>query len=232
MSRWLPVSTFVVLIAIPDLTAAQVAPSAPDPFRPTAAECQIVPRSRDELRTLLANNPPATPDATPGDARELPRAELPAGMPADDATIAAVTDVARQRHACVNAGDLVRYLSLFSDRMIRSDEGLRRLVDAVASDDFSLTPMPRAPSQWFTFDRLDHVRVVTDGRVTAVGFADFLGVPEVYLFVRAGERWLIDEITPNLDPSAANGVIGNTFTGVRRQFDRKRGLGGFSYGVE
>jgi hypothetical protein len=59
------------------------------------------------------------------------------------------------------------------------------------------------------------------------------GLPELYVFVRDGDRWLIDERTPLTGPHAEAGVVGTTFTGEYPVVDVDRAaVGGYGFGLE
>ena len=43
---------------------------------------------------------------------------------------------------------------------------------------------------------LFHARLLPDGRMAAVAPPGLAGLPELYVSVREGDRWLIDDIVP------------------------------------
>ena len=238
----------LVAIALAALAAASLATTVTqsatplaDPFGPGPEECRIDPRPLDELRALVGNTEaegatPAAGAATPDGVVSFPPVELPAGTPADAATAAAVTSTVRQRYACLNAGDLGRYLAVFSDDVLRRPGTLNRLAAGLVADGGAAEPEPRDVSQRVHFAGLFHVRVLPDGRVVAIAPPGFLGVPERFDFIRVGDRWLIDEITPVMDASVPVGVVGTTFTGEHRRThtDLQQAVvqsGGFGYGL-
>lgn len=87
---------------------------------PGASECLVGPGGPD-FDTIT--NPPARGIASPEDTREgIPSrllAELPAGTPADDATVAAVTATIRRLIACSNSGNNQSFMALHSDDYFR-----------------------------------------------------------------------------------------------------------------
>ena len=223
-------------ISLPPAAAQSATPVA-DPFGPAPEECQVEPRSRDELQAIVADAAESPPldvvEATPGSVPRLRTLELPDGVPADAATAAAVTDTARQVIACRNAIDIARSLALFSADAIHHDPGLFRLATAVAAGDFSTpSPEPYPASDWYHFAGLFHIRVLPDGRVAAVTPPGLMGLPELYVFVREGDRWLIDDRAPLAGPHAGAGIGGATFTGEHPVVDvNLPAISGYGFGL-
>ena len=161
---------------------------APDP-----AECMVPPRSEDELRALF-REVSATPLPASLETSSTP-AVAPTGAPADEQTVAAVTATWRQYLACVTAGDQARMFALFSDAMVR-----RQLVVDIAFgvteealfDFLAATPAPLPPDERVSFVPFDDVRVLPDGRVAAIGPGD-RGRGDVRIFVKEGDRWVLDD---------------------------------------
>jgi hypothetical protein len=124
-----------------------------------------------------------------------PAAGPPPGDPADAQTVAAVNATWRQYVACLNAGDQPRMFALLSDRMV-----LRQLVVDIAFgvteealfDHFAATPVALAPDQSAPFVPSADALVLSDGRVAVVGPGD-QGRGDVRVFVKAGDRWLLDD---------------------------------------
>ena len=85
--------------------------------------------------------------------------------------------------------------ALLSDDMVR-----RQLVVDVAfgvTEDalfayLSATPVPIPPDQSAPFAPVEDVRVLNDGRVAVIGPGD-QGRGDVRIFVREGDRWLLDD---------------------------------------
>jgi hypothetical protein len=109
--------------------------------------------------------------------------------------VAAVNATWRQYVACLNAGDQPRMFALLSDRMV-----LRQLVVDIAFgvteealfDHFAATPVALAPDQSAPFVPSADALVLSDGRVAVVGPGD-QGRGDVRVFVKAGDRWLLDD---------------------------------------
>jgi hypothetical protein len=227
----------LVVVGAYSLPPAAAQPTTPvmDPFGPTPEECQVEPRSMDELQAILGNGAarptPLAVEATPG---RLDAVELPDGVPADAATVEEITTTARQVVACRNAGDIARSLAPYSANAIHHDPVLFRLTTALAAGELSTaSPEPYPKGQRLHFAGLFHARVLPDGRVAAVASSGMTGLPELYVFVRDGDRWLIDARAPLTGPHAEAGVVGTTFTGEYPVVDVDRAaVGGYGFGLE
>jgi hypothetical protein len=144
----------------------------------------------DEVLALLTGTPAAAASPTAG----LPplaasEAELPAGAPADDATVTEIVATVRELIACNNAGDLARVFAFYTDDLIR-----RALAgDPAAALAAALAAPPTAGAQTELL-AVRGVRVLDDGRVGAIVEArDSQRTVVAFLaFVQAGDRWLVD----------------------------------------
>jgi hypothetical protein len=176
----------------PETEAAAPAPAAPDFITADPAACTVTPRTPEEMAALAASPNQAgaqslqTAVATPGLA-------LPAGPPADAATVAAVVDTFRQFSACLNAGQPLAAYALWTDDALRQS--------VIAAPTGTPTPVPAAERAAF---RVGPVRALADGRVAAVVerrfplFAD----ATAYILVPQDGRYLIDE-TLDMDLTSA-----------------------------
>lgn len=131
------------------------------------ATCATEPISTDHAANLMA-----TPVASP----ELPLTDagivaLPAGVPADDVTTAAVEAVIGQLWACNNARDKARVLALFTDQAIQETIGFTEgsswdWADLRSDVAAALTPgEPRTEEEWATVDEIVSVTLLEDGQV-------------------------------------------------------------------
>ncbi len=160
---------------------------------PAPAECTVEPRTENELRALF-REVVATPIPTSSEASPTP-AVPPTGAPADEQTVAEINATWRQYIACLNSGDQARMFALLSDDMVR-----RQLVVDVAfgvTEDalftfLSATPVPLLPEQSVPFVPLADARLLSDGRVAVVGPGEE-GRGDVRIFVKEGDRWLLDD---------------------------------------
>ena len=184
--------------ATPVATPAATPPAGPD--APAAAECRIAPRSLASFQGL------ATPAATPAAPPVLGAAGLPTGTPADPETAAAIAAAARELIACVNAGDFLRAFALFNDAYLRSTTGPEVMSQQLY--DLFATPAPRTPERQIILVAVRDPRLLPDGRAGAlVTVIDPTTTTQgemtsFLIFVRSGDRWLLDGSIEDL-PSAA-----------------------------
>ena len=189
------VAGFIVLGATAS-AAQDASPPAGMEF-PDPAECTVEPRSVDELRALIQQA--ATPAAQVSPAQAAP----PSGEPADEETAAEINATWREFLACINANDFPRIFAFISDEKLRRDFAADlaggATVDVLVGF-FAATPTPHEPAELALFVPLTDMRILSDGRVAAIGQG------EVLIFVQEGERWLIDDqftLQPDGTPAAA-----------------------------
>lgn len=171
--------------------AAQGGTPTPEGSVPMPAECTVAPRTPENLRELFrlaaATPNPTLPEATPS--------APPPGTPADAETAAAVNAVWREYVSCLSGGDQPRMFALLSDAMV-----LRQMaVDIAFGVDeqtllafFAATPTPIPAEQLMPLAPFTDVRVLSDGRVAAVGPGE-AGRGDVRIFRQDGDRWVIDD---------------------------------------
>lgn len=214
----------LTLVASVGQVAAQDAtPSAHAQGTPIAipgSDCTVEPRTAGAIAEIVAasNGIGATPisdDAT---------YTRPEGTAADPATVAAVTATVRQLVACVNAGDFLRFLALFSN------DALRRYADDLGlpldAGDPLLTPDPTQNEQ-ITLTAVEDVIVLADGRVSALvrippldsdGTTDDDAALQLILVTDPSQTglWLIDELIPIVPDAvpAWTPVSGEGYQGV------------------
>ena len=181
----------LVVVRSPGVGAQEGTPTAG--LDVSAAECSVAPRSEDELRTLF-RAVAATPILDSPDASPTP-AVPPTGAPADEQTVAEINATWRQVVACISAGDQARMFALFSDAMVRRqfvvDVAFGVTEDALFAY-LAATPVPLPPDPSVPFVPFDDVRVLSDGRVAALGPGE-QGRGEVRIFVKDGDRWVLDD---------------------------------------
>ena len=180
---------------------------------PTAAECTVKPRSEDELRALF-REAEATPVLDSAKVSSTP-AIAPTGAPADEQTVAEISATWRQFIACLSAGDQARMFAVLSDNLVRRqfvvDIAFGVTEDALF-DFLSATPVPLPQDQSVPILPFDDVRVLSDGRVAVVGPGE-LGRGDVRIFVKEGDRWLLDDwfdLTPSGTPAAGTPMTEST----------------------
>jgi len=157
---------------------------------PDPSLCTVNPRSPDFLmQTPVAATPGATP-ATPQAAVE------PTGNPADAATTSAISDVVRQLYACLNAGDTLRALALFTDPAATKFLASR---PDLAIPPANATPGPSPLEAQIAIVSIDDVTMLSDGRVFALVTQDDPTRPPdgpepvFFYFTNQNGQWLIDD---------------------------------------
>ena len=121
---------------------------------PGPEACTVAPRTLDQIASLAQTPLPQEP----------PNATETGGIPADDATKAEITSVAREMVACSNAGDILRRLALYSDERIHFayPDGPTKALEAIAKQ-----PLPLSQFERVALLSVDDVRTLDDGRVIA-----------------------------------------------------------------
>lgn len=159
---------------------------------PDPSLCTIAPRSAAILTPAAANGTPAAArPATPQAVSE------PAGQAADAATTAAITSTARELYACLNGGDPLRALTLFTDAGAAQFLAVR---PDLTPSGAAATPTPLALENRIALVAITDVRLLPDGRVFALVTQDDpnrppAGPEPVFItFAKHGAGWLVDDI--------------------------------------
>ena len=167
--------------------------ATPIPDFPDPAECTVAPKPGallrgtpttdvSQLRVLIG----ATPVAP---------SEVPAGKPADAATVAALNATVRGLISCINAMDRTRIYTFFSDDFPAASLYVLGIYNLYAFDD---PTTPLAPGERLVTSEVTGARVLLDGRVGAFLSAP-AGEPTAFLFFvpshdLARTPWLIDGV--------------------------------------
>lgn len=148
-------------------------------------DCRVEPRSLEEYAALAAGEAQAV-SATPilGTPPPLPVS----GTSADPAVITDVSETVAQLVACTNAGDLLRLAALYSDEALArfggaGGESLEQLTRLA-------TPEPLPAEREAVLESVEDVRVLPDGRVTAVTTVN--GRRNLLEFVEEDGRYLVN----------------------------------------
>ena len=177
--------------------------SAATPTIPTAAECVIEPIAFERLAALSATpvaDAPVVPEASPA------AIGLPAGEAADDETTAAGQAVVTELIACINAGDTLRTLALYSDPFIyRGFGGLSITQEMYDAESTNL--QPRAAGQEVALVEFGNAVVLEDGRVAILVRGDDLQSPggasgTIFHLIEVDGQWLIDETVEITDDAS------------------------------
>jgi hypothetical protein len=183
-------------VALMVMTGA-VAPVAAQDASPTplaAGECTVDQISPEDLNAVIATPPAESPIQNP---EATPETGLPAGDPADDDTTKAVQDTILEVVACLNAGDVLRSLSLYSDRFLSESFG----GSPISQEDYDqakASVTPRISGQEVVLYSFSDVVILDDGRaaVSVLGDDQQSEAPAtetVFILVQQGDDWLVDE---------------------------------------
>lgn len=207
-----------LFVPVSQVTAQDATPVAlkATPVAVPGSDCTVVARTPAALAEIVTADDIArsTPVAQPAPYTR------PNGTPADAQTVAGITATIRQLVACVNAGDFMRFLALFSDDAVRRYSASLGL--PLKPDDKLLTPNPTLNTQ-VALGPIDDVLVLADGRVSALAHlpsqergSGGKDLDLQIIFVRQGDRWLIDELFPIAPASATTWtpVSGSGYAGV------------------
>jgi hypothetical protein len=178
--------------------AAQDSTASPTPLGDPlpAVECTVDPITYEGLGKIVAT-PAATEETTPEPEATPTMLELPAGEPADDETVAAVQQSIQEITACLNAGDLKRVLSLYSDGFLqRQFNGVSFTEEEFEAELGTVTP--REPDQEILIYSFGEVVITEDNRAAVIVVGDDLGNERpasgtLFYLVQNGDQWLIDE---------------------------------------
>jgi len=183
---------------VPASVAAQATPDAGKDRAVPAEDCQVEPRSGDELFALLG--------LAEGTEASAPAARTPVPAPpwiaADKETAAAAEATVHEWVACINADDNLRLAALMTDAALTRFFAGVKATGAIEEARAALagTPEPRAEEARAQIVTVTDVARLDDGRIVAL--ADIKepaarpGGQEALLlvFTPVGERLLIDDI--------------------------------------
>jgi hypothetical protein len=184
--------------------AAQATP-APGAAQVEPILCEIEPTTGERFAAAL--DAAAAAPASPGPLERFTLDALPAGEPAGQTEIDALTATVEMALACRNAGDFPRVYALFSDRMIGQLYGGRATVPPETIEVLQVAPRRIRPQFWVNLVELSNASRLPDGRVGAVvvtanathTFTDYL------YFVDVDGQWLIDQAVAISSSPVANG---------------------------
>jgi hypothetical protein len=147
----------------------------------------VAPRTVAEIEALgLAGHGP--------EVRPIPTLpEIRSGAPAEENEIAAVTDVLREVVAGFNAGASLQAYAHYTDDHFRRG-------GPIPDDELEMLRRPAAPlppEEWESLEQIKGVRLLADGRLTAIAKFNRPAAGEVVkvvVFARSNGRWQIDAV--------------------------------------
>jgi hypothetical protein len=187
----------IVFVAVPlgfhgPAAYAQDSSAAASPVVADPAECLIEPRPVEDFIALTEATPGVLQSEMQGIAVATPI--MPSGgIPADPAIVAAVTETVKESTACLNAGDIPRYTALYTDAAFVLAYGGGSITDPEVFEqqlDSLATPRPLPPTERIEIPAVSDVRVLPDGRVTAI--LSSKGESDLSVFSESGGRYLFD----------------------------------------
>jgi hypothetical protein len=191
LHRPLLVSAVVIGTLLPSGALAQeMATPGPFPQTPDPAACVVEALPADDVLAVLAAAP-ATPAVSTPDAVDLQE------TPADAETADAVKATLLQVFACANAGDPLRFASLYTDQFLRDFFGGVPQADLEAF--LGMEPQPLPTEQRRIIRGVGDVELLPDGRARVVITLDEpddprTEEPDTVILREVDGRWLVDEI--------------------------------------
>ena len=178
--------------------AAQDSTASPTPLGDPlpAVECTVDQITYEGLGEI-ASTPPPTEETTPEPESTPTLLELPAGEPADDETAAAVQQAVQEITACLNAGDLKRVLSLYSDGFLQRQFNGATFTEEEFEAELGVVT-PREEDEQILIYSFGEVVITDDGRAAVIVVGDDLmnerpAAGTLFYLVQDGDTWKIDE---------------------------------------
>jgi hypothetical protein len=181
----------LLLMQVPaTLTSAQTPPPATYPLTPDPKDCAVEPAPLDGVIAILAT-PVAAPAASP--TPFVP----PLSVPADAEIASDVVATLYEVFACANAGNPLRFASLFTADFMRAFFG-EASVEEVAVF-LNQPPQPLPEEERRVIVRLGQVQMMPDGRAGVLIVLDEpddprTEEPDFAILEQVVGRWLVDEI--------------------------------------
>jgi hypothetical protein len=185
---------------------AQVA--TPVGHSPDPEECTLEPRTIEDMQALYGTPAPEGAGEATSMAQVAPADfTLPTGEPADEATVAEITDAIHVLSACYNAGDYLAGFGGVTDEFLVSQVG-RSLFDEDFIASMEAEPVPLPEEQQTVVLDVREVIVLEDGRVAAL--FDYYGPSpqlegingvetDLFIFENVDGMWLLDESVEHLE---------------------------------
>lgn len=194
MARFVVFSGALVMLLVitARLAVAQEATPETVPIAPDPAECQVSPRTVDEILAIAAT--PSAAAATPPPGRSTVADQD--NEPADAETVAAVTATVREIVACGNANKTFSVLAFYTDGF------LGRIFPPggeVVGDPNAIEATPRARLNRLALAAVRDVTLLSDGRVSAIVEVGAIAAldditPDLLIFALVDGRYRVDEV--------------------------------------
>ena len=169
---------------------AQTPPPATYPLTPDPKDCLVEPAPLDGVIAVLAT-PVASPAASP-----TPFAP-PLSVPAEAEIASDVVATLYEVFACANAGDPLRFASLFTADFMRAFFGVASVEEVAAFLNQPSQPLPEEEQRVIV--RIGEVQMLPDGRAGVLIVLDEpddprTEEPDYAILEQVVGRWLVDEI--------------------------------------
>ncbi len=190
-SRLLPIlAALLLVLASFDTGGAQTPPPATYPLTPDPADCAVEPAPVEGVIAIL-ETPVAAPTASPTPF------EPPLSVPADAEIASDVVATLYEVFACANAGDPLRFASLFTADFMRAFFGEAPIEDVAGF--LAMAPQPLPEDQLRVIVRMGEVQMLPDGRAGVLIVLDEpddprTEEPDYAILEQVVGRWLVDEI--------------------------------------
>ena len=181
--------------------AEDMATPGPFPQTPHPAACVAEALTADDIFAALDGSAATPAVATPDVIAQ-------AGAAADVATGNAVKATLLQVFACANAGDPLRFASLYTDQFLRDFFGGVPQADLEAF--LGMPPQPLPAEQQRIIRGVGEVELLPDGRARVVIILDEpddprTEEPDTVILRQVDGRWLVDEIHEEAGAGQASG---------------------------
>lgn len=191
--RSLVALAFALTLAGGLLRGAVAQEASPTPV--PASACTVEPIAFERLNVAIAS-PVASPAAVPVATPSAANGGLPDGAAADQETTDAIRAQVEILTACINAGDLLRSLALYTDRFIGEVFGGQAITQEQYDQQLTGTE-PRPAGSEVVLVEFGDVVVLPDGRAAVSVVGDDLssvGAPSatVFYFTEENGVWRID----------------------------------------
>lgn len=161
---------------------------------PNPEQCTLNQVTLEQLEVVIAS--PAADVVTFTESLQGTPVTLPPGNPVDEETQERIEDAMIVNIACINTGELLLHMAVYSD------DGIKRVIgttDSISEDDYAMlqTPTPLDESQWTVIYDISEAIELEDGKVAVLIVGDDptgedAPSPTLFILVEQDGHWLID----------------------------------------